>query len=63
MWFIYTMEKYSAGKKNKLMNFVDKWSCEQSLFSNKKILYEFFAYVNTCIPCTCSAHKGQKRAS
>ena len=32
MWFIYTMEYYSAIKKNEFMKFLDKWMDLEDIF-------------------------------
>ena len=35
MWYIYTMEYYSAIKKNEFMKFLDKWMDLQNIILNE----------------------------
>jgi hypothetical protein len=45
MWYIYTIEYYSAIKNNRFMKFMDKWMCLEDIIlsevtqSQKKSLY------------------------
>ena len=45
MWYIYTMEYYSAIKKNKIMPFAATWMEQETLIlSEVSCLFLFFAF-------------------
>jgi hypothetical protein len=41
MWYIYTMEYYSAIKKNEFMKFLDKWMDLESIILSNSITKEY----------------------
>ena len=44
MWYIYTMEYYSAIKKNEFMKFLDKWMDLEDIFVSEVTQSFFFLF-------------------
>ena len=50
MWHIYTMEYYSAIKRNEIGSFVETWMDLETIIQSEVVIYFIHIYVNPNLP-------------